>query len=161
METALVVYYSRTGNTRRIAHRLYGLLPCDIEEIVDLRDRHGPLGLASAAFAGAGRLYTEIRDIDKDPADYDVVILATPTWLGCITPAMRTFVAQYRDRLSNVAHLIVHSGILEASVRRDFQEVTEEPVATAVINRTQVLLEAFEPDLAAFVESIRRGVNQT
>jgi flavodoxin len=161
METTLVVYYSRTGNTRRVAHRLYGLLPCDIEEVVDLRDRRGLVGLASAAVAGAGKLYTEIRDIDVDPADYDVVILATPTWLGSIAPAIRTFVERYRQRFSNVAHLIVHSEFFEASVRRDFADVLPDPVATVVVNRTQVLLDAFEPELAGFVDTIRRVVNQT
>jgi len=111
--------------------------------------------------AGAGKLYTEIGHINVDPADYDVVILATPTWLGSITPAMRTFVEQYRDHFSNVAHVILHSGILEAAVRGDFAEVYSDPVATVVINRTQLLLDAFEPDLAAFVDTIKRAVNQT
>ena len=35
----LVVYYSRSGTTRKIAEALFSALNCDLEEIVESRSR--------------------------------------------------------------------------------------------------------------------------
>jgi flavodoxin len=40
----LVVYYSRTGTTRKVAEAIAGILRCDIEEVVDTKKRSGILG---------------------------------------------------------------------------------------------------------------------
>lgn len=39
-----VIFYSRTGNTRKIAEELSNSLKCDTEEIVDTQKRSGVFG---------------------------------------------------------------------------------------------------------------------
>ena len=41
---SLVVYYSRTGVTKKVAEAISQMLGADIEEIIDRRDRRGPKG---------------------------------------------------------------------------------------------------------------------
>jgi hypothetical protein len=41
---ALVVYYSRTGNTEKVALELANELNADIERIIDTKDRSGAIG---------------------------------------------------------------------------------------------------------------------
>ena len=64
---ALVVYYSRTGHTKKVGDELVKALPCDVEEIVDTANRSGPVGwLKSGRQAGAE--LTKLKPVKKDPA---------------------------------------------------------------------------------------------
>ncbi|MDY6965570.1 MAG: hypothetical protein SVM80_06305 [Halobacteriota archaeon] len=36
-----LVYYSRTGTTKKVADAISDIINCDIEEIVDTKDRSG------------------------------------------------------------------------------------------------------------------------
>jgi len=70
----LIVYYSRTGNTRKIAETLSRMLDSEIDEIIDQKNRSGPIGwLMSGRDAGKKSL-TKIQEPLKDPAHYDLVI---------------------------------------------------------------------------------------
>jgi flavodoxin len=44
----LAVYCSRTGTTRKIANEISSKLDCDVEEIIDLKTRAGPIGYMAA-----------------------------------------------------------------------------------------------------------------
>jgi len=46
---SLVVYYSRTGNARFVAETIAAEVGADVEEVLDLKKRSGPLG-----FLGGG-----------------------------------------------------------------------------------------------------------
>jgi len=43
----LVVFYSRTGTTKKVGEALVDLLQCDNEELIDTKKRTGPLGAYS------------------------------------------------------------------------------------------------------------------
>jgi flavodoxin len=75
---SLVVYYSRTGNAKFVAETAAKELGADLEEIVDLKKRAGPLGWMSAGRAGQTGKGTEIAAATKVPADYDFIMVGTP-----------------------------------------------------------------------------------
>jgi flavodoxin len=90
---ALVVYYSRTGTTRKAAKQIAENLKCDIEEIIDKKDRSGAMVYVTGGRDAMKKLPTEIGPIKKDPSQYDLVIIGTPVWAWTITPAIRTYLA--------------------------------------------------------------------
>lgn len=45
---SLVVFYSRTGNTRRVAEMIAGEMKADLQELVDKKSRKGPIALLRA-----------------------------------------------------------------------------------------------------------------
>jgi flavodoxin len=88
---SLVVYYSRTGNTRFVAEQISQEIGADIEEITDKKKRKGHLGFFLSGYdATRGRL-TKIGEIEKSPLDYELIILGTPMWNKRIVPAVRTY----------------------------------------------------------------------
>ncbi len=90
--TSLVVYYSRTGNTRYIARQIKNFLEADIEEIIDRTDRAGKFGFIKSAIEAMVEGETEIDFPKCSPSDYDLVFLGCPVWARKLPPAMRTYI---------------------------------------------------------------------
>ena len=74
----LVVYYSRTGGTRKVAEYIAKQLGADIEEIIDMKKRSGIWGFLTGARDALRRKETEINEIKKDSSKYDLVIAGSP-----------------------------------------------------------------------------------
>ena len=90
----LVVYYTRTGNTKYAAETIAAELGADIEEVVDLKKRNGIIGWLSAGRAATGGKETEIAETEKNPAAYDLIVIGQPVWGGSPTPAIRTYLSK-------------------------------------------------------------------
>ena len=75
---SLVVYYSRSGNTRFVAEKISQKIGGDIEEIIDKKRRKGPLGFVIGGFDATRGRKTDIAEMKKSPRDYDLIVLGTP-----------------------------------------------------------------------------------
>ena len=99
----LVVFYSRSGNTKKIAEDISNKMKCDIEEIIDTKSRKGIIEwLRSGSDARARRL-TEIQKVKYDPNKYALISIGTPVWAGLMAPAVRTYINQNKNNFKNVA----------------------------------------------------------
>ena len=92
----LVVYYSWScGNTEKIAEQLADACDADIarietvdpypedyQETVDQGQREVNAGFMP-----------EIEPLECNPADYDVIVIGTPTWWYTMAPAVKTLIA--------------------------------------------------------------------
>jgi flavodoxin len=87
----LVVYYTRTGNTKFVAETVAAELGADTEEVIDMKKRQGTLGWLSAGRDAMSQKETEIAQTKRTPTDYDLVIIGQPIWAGNPTPAIRTY----------------------------------------------------------------------
>ena len=99
----LVVYYSRTGFTRRIAEEIADACGADLEEVRDVKSRRGPFGFLRSGYEASRRKLPEIKETTADPAQYDVVVIGTPVWAGNVASPIRSYVAKQRDALKAVA----------------------------------------------------------
>jgi flavodoxin len=88
---SLVVYYSRTGNARFVAETIAAEIGADVEEVVDLKKRSGPIGYLSGGSEARRGKETEIAPTKKSPADYDLIIVGTPIWASRPSPAILTY----------------------------------------------------------------------
>ncbi|MDK2849883.1 MAG: hypothetical protein PWR32_550, partial [Candidatus Woesearchaeota archaeon] len=75
----LVVCYSRTGKTRKIANKIAQSLNADFDEIIDQKPRRGFLGFLKAGYDATLGKTTEIT-FTRNPENYDLIILGTPVW---------------------------------------------------------------------------------
>ena len=90
----LVVYYTRTGNSKFAAEIIAAELGADMEEVVDLKNRQGKLAYMSCSRDAMSGKETEIAPTKRSPADYDLIIIAQPVWAWSPTPAIRTYVSK-------------------------------------------------------------------
>lgn len=154
----LVVYYSRTGSTRKVAETIADLLECDIEQIVDKKKRGGPIGFLTGAKDAAMKKLTTIQGDEKDPSSYDLVIIGTPVWANTMSCAVRTYLSRYSDRLpQQVAFFLTTGGSGIESTFAGMEELCGKcPVAKLGLKAKEVRKGTHLDRTRQFVEEIRR-----
>jgi flavodoxin len=110
----LVVYYTRTGNTKFVAETVAAELAADTEEIIDKKKRQGMLGWLSAGRDAMGQKETEIAQTKRTLTDYDLVIIGQPVWAGNPTPAIRTYLNKNDLSRKKVALFFSDAGVRRA-----------------------------------------------
>jgi flavodoxin len=91
---SLVVFYSRTGNSKFVAEQVVSELSADTEEVVDLKNRRGWFGFIRAGYDATRGKETIIEKTQKAPKDYDLIVVGTPVWNSRLTPAIRTYLKE-------------------------------------------------------------------
>lgn len=99
----LVVYYSRTGNTKKIAEDIAKAVDADIEQLIDKKDRGGAGGYLIAGKDAARENPAEIEPVKTDPAKYGLVVVGTPVWAWNMSPAVRTYITAHKAALKDIA----------------------------------------------------------
>lgn len=87
----LVIYYSRTGNTRFVAEKIAEHLSADICEVIDKKNRKGRLAFVKGGYESLRKKLTKI-EVSRTIDNYDLIIIGSPVWADGITPAIRTFI---------------------------------------------------------------------
>ncbi len=90
----LVVFYSRDGHTRQVAQEMAKRFDADLEELIDQKDRIGPVASTAAGKDALAKKLTKLKPLTHDPQAYAVILIGTPSWFGNVTPAVRTFLKQ-------------------------------------------------------------------
>ena len=152
----LVVYYSRTGNTRKVSEDLAKRLGADIEGITDLRKRSGFWGYMKAARDAMKKKTTEIGETVKNPAEYDLIIAGTPIWAGKMAPAVRTYLMKFSVSIKSAAFFTTAGGSSPEKTLAGMKEIIgKDPVATASFLEKELKDEKIYSDkLTAFIESV-------
>ncbi len=89
----LVIYYSRTGNTRLVAQEIVTTLRTDIEELSEYTNRLGLIGWLKSGRDAFMKRKTRLKPLKKNPGEYDLLIIGTPIWAGNMSPAIRTYIS--------------------------------------------------------------------
>jgi flavodoxin len=105
----LIVFYSRTGITKKVAETLQKELSCDIEEIISVKNRAGAIGWIISGKEGSGRELGEIKPTRKNPSEYDLVIVGTPVWVS-MSSLLRTYLTKNANNFKNLAAFCTMGG---------------------------------------------------
>lgn len=92
----LILYYSRTGNTKAACEVLQKSLGADSMEVKDLSYRKGGWGFFTGTINSLFGMKTGIEPKHPDLSAYANIILASPVWTGKLAPAIRTLIAKNR-----------------------------------------------------------------
>lgn len=152
---SLVVYYSRTGNTGKIARELADALQSDIEEIKDTKKRSGILGwLRSVRDAMNGSL-TVLEDPVNDPAGYDLIIIGTPIWASHVSSPVRTYIHQKQAKFNQVAFFSTAGGDNFTGPFNDMRELSgKSPVATLGVRGKEIKDGTYKSKVQEFIKAL-------
>jgi menaquinone-dependent protoporphyrinogen IX oxidase len=151
----LVVFYSRTGHTREIGHRIAAALYADIEEIADRANRGGIFGYLRSGRDAWLRRRARLAPLVHDPAAYDLVVVGTPVWNMSLSSPVRTFLQDHKRALHQVAFFCTMNGI---GSDRAFAQMEEQggrrPIATLAVRAH----ERASPELPGRIRTFVAGV---
>lgn len=109
----IVLYYSQAcGNTRRIAEMIQKETGADIKAIDTVIPYSGSYNsIVSQGQEEVNKGFKpEIKPLAVDLAEYDEIIIGTPTWWYTMAPAMLTFLSNTDLCNKNVALYQTHGG---------------------------------------------------
>jgi flavodoxin len=153
---ALVVYYSRTGNTRKVGQEIAKELSCDVEEIVDTVNRSGPIGWINSGRQATTKELTKLQPWKKDLSGYDMVIIGTPVWAGTMSTPVRTFIVENKDKLKNVAFFVTMGSSGDGPTLKSMEELAmKNPRATLSVTVSDLKKGTHRGGLMKFVGELK------
>jgi len=152
----LIVYFTRTGNTKKIVDTLQTELTADVEKIDEEGSRHGPLGWLKSGRQGASKADVEINPLKADPSSYELVVMASPVWAGNVSAPMRAFIKKYRDSLPKTAVFLTHDNPDVTQAFADIDELlNKEPLARGDVIRQAIQAGEHREAVQEFIEKLR------
>lgn len=120
-----VVYFSKTGNTRKVAETIRALTGADLYEVTTKEpypEEYGPTTEIVKEEIEKG-IEREIVAPKMDLSKYDVVILGTPTWWHHVAQALQTWIKSVDLKGKTVAHFNTHGGGGRMHTEEDFLKI--------------------------------------
>ena len=152
----LIVYFTRTGNTKKIVDTLQTELTADVEKINEKGSRNGPLGWLKSGRQGASKADVEISPLEAAPSNYELVVMASPVWAGNASAPMRAFIKKYRDSLPETAVFLTHDSPDVSQAFADTDELlNKEPLARGDVNSQAIKADEHHEAIQEFLEKLR------
>ena len=121
----LVVYYSLSGNTEAAAGKIAKALDADLLKLETVKSM--PKNFAAQIIVGGGQVMMkyipELKPLDKNPDDYDEIILGSPIWNSKGVPAINAFLKD-ENAAKKVTSLFFLSG--GGEVEKGLNAITEQ-----------------------------------
>jgi flavodoxin len=155
MTRCLVVYYSLSGNTRKVAKAVADRMGAELEAIVELRPRTGPFVRFWCAFDSIFRRMPPIAPAKRDVRDYDIVILGSPVWAGDMAAPMRTFLAREKGRIAKAAFFCTYWGAGgETALERMGEASGAEPLSIMLLAEEELERPDWRSGVERFIQQI-------
>ena len=148
----LIVYYSRTGTTKKVGEMIARQLKADSEEILDTKSRLGPIGWLRSGKEAQNKALTEIKPAKKDPSKYDLVVIGTPVWAWTVSSPVRTYLSKYKFK--RVAFFCTCGG-QSGKAFVEMEHVTgKKPIATLLIDEKEIKDASYLKKVKEFVAKL-------
>ena len=100
-----VVYFTRTGTSKRIAEKIASKLSCESIQITDNMNWKGIFGFIRGGYYASKNKEVEIK-VNGNSENVDEFIVVTPLWAGGVAPSIKAFL---KNTTLNKINLVVNS----------------------------------------------------
>lgn len=151
----LVVYYSRTGTTKKVAQVICSQLQADCEELVDTKKRTGILGYLRAGRDVGAKALTTLQEPKYTPQNYDVVILGTPVWRNSVSTPVRTYISNFKEKFKYVAFFSTQKSE-KRDVLKELRDLCDQiPLASLSLHKNDVKQNSFQKKLTSLIDAVK------
>ena len=157
MNKKIVIYFSYTGNTRKIAEKIKKDLDCDILEIkpkIPYSTDYQTVVDEEQRMEGSNHT-PEINKINVNLDNYDTIILGTPVWWYRPAPAIRSFLTKYDLTGKTVIPFATNAGWLG----KTFIEIKNMCPNSNVKNNMNIVFESYSDNLVTSAKEIEQFID--
>jgi flavodoxin len=119
--TIKVIYFTRSGRSKRVAEKIAALLSSEIVQVKDNMNWNGIFGFIKAGFYSSTNKKVNI-EIVGNLDNVDEFIVVTPLWAGGLAPASKAFL---KTIPLNQTHLVVTSDGSSLGDRSGYKSVND------------------------------------
>lgn len=154
----LVVFFSYTGNTKKIAESIQKKLNCDILEIKPVKPYSTDYQTVVDEEQNneSSKKKPEIQSIDKDLSQYDEIIVGSPVWWYTIAPVIRTFLSENDLKGKIIKPFATNAGWLGHT----FQEIQKLCPNSKVEKGMNIVFESYSDNLVTSPDEIDKWIEQ-
>ncbi|MDZ7612132.1 MAG: flavodoxin [Candidatus Moranbacteria bacterium] len=157
----LLAYYSRTGNTKKVADFLAKELDAEVEEIKDEDGREGIGGYLRSGKEALKKAFANIAPMRKDPARYDLVVLGTPVWVGVMSSAVRAYIRKNKNNFKKVAFFTTQGSAKEQRVFEEMKKFCgKDPACKLIVSSGEVGRNNFFAKARDFANCLKKGLEK-
>lgn len=157
MKETLIIFYSRTGTTKKIAEEISNYLNSDIEEIIDKKNRTWIIWFLWAGKDAALKKIVEIWETKFDPTNYKNIIIWTPVRDFTMAAAIRTYLTQNCKSLPKNIHFFCTQGSSwDMATFQDMANICwKKPIHTISFTTREVKSDLYRVRLNNFLNKIQ------
>ncbi|MFH1783314.1 MAG: flavodoxin [bacterium] len=123
----LVVYFSKTGNTKFVGEIIAETTGGEVERIMEIKKRKdGFVAYMIAGFEGLFQKKSQIHKPRTDSADYEIIYIGSPVWGWNMVPAVRGYLVEYPLKGKKVALFCTMGGSGDRCLFNSIKEMTPE-----------------------------------
>ena len=153
---SLVVYYSLSGTTRKVATVLAQHLDAEIEEMRCRRYSPGIWGNIRAGYDSLTGNLPLIEPLLHSLPQFELVVIAGPIWASHPATPVRSFLKQERARLPRVAFVLTHGGGWGERSLHEMEKIAgRAPIAALAVREQDVKEQRFASALSSFEAKLR------
>jgi len=155
----LIVFYSRSGSTKKVARELAALMSCGIDEILDVQSRKGVSGYLRSGKEAMKKIIPEILPAGKNPEIYDLVIIGTPVWGWSLSSPVRAYALKNKEKFKRVAFFCTMGGSGGKNAFAELKGVCgKEPVALLELRTAEMQKPGYALKLKGFADQIAKSI---
>jgi Flavodoxin len=159
--TVLVIYFSRTGNTRRVAEQLALELGGQACAITEATSRQGFIGYSRCLWDSLLRRDAAINPLACKPAQAELVVIGTPIWAWHLASPVRSFVRRHRVDIKRCAFFCTMGGSGSEAAFDELCTLTSQlPLATLALTDLEVTTGTGQAKVNAFVASLQGALHK-
>ena len=135
----LIVYYSRTGHTERVARMLAKATGGELCAITESRSRQGAWGYLRSVWQSTTGGQPVIHKLARDPSLADLVLIGTPIWGRHLSSPVRSFSHSHRRQIKRVAYFSTQRGAGSAGAFDELRGILgRSPMATLSLTEADI-----------------------
>lgn len=146
---SLVVYYSRTDITKKLAQTIASQTNADIEEIIPKVNYQGKLGYARGGKDAITEKIIDLKPTKYNPNDYEIIYLGAPVWASKAANPLISYLKQNEGKFKNTKFFLTAGSSGFESGFQQLEKYSKKPLKTLALTTKEVKQDNY--DLKEFI----------
>lgn len=149
---SLVVYYSRSNITKKLAENIANKTDSDIEQVIPKVNYQGKIGYARGGKDAMTEKIVELESLKYNPQDYDLVYVGAPVWASKAANPIISYLKQNEGKFNELKFFMTAGSSGFESSFKQMEKYSKKPLKTLALTTKEVKKDLSEDKINSFIE---------